>query len=300
MENSSEPTTESTITSENDKGLVALLDVLGFKGLDESEQIRVCALLEQAVDKDLPKMWRMYASSFGRWLQTPIVRMFSDTIIVTFPRTKNGPVAQDLFHFVNNYLGMLFCLLLEDGITLRGAIGYGTISQRKYSIVGSAIIDAGQEYEQTSWAGIHYTAAATAFTVKWHQWAHDNKLADDRRLFETSHNLNQTQFYVAEVPFKATYAQPKHLDSKAASQRFVVPWPKDLRYCLNAREIISHSYETMHSRIHAVLDRLLAQHTETRKREILSNTIAFADKYLLTFPDVNKPIEWAGPLPPME
>jgi hypothetical protein len=286
--------------SEPDMGFVALLDVLGFKTMDEARQIQVSDLLEQAVDEHLPRLWSVQSDRYGRWVQSPIVRMFSDTIVIAFPRAKGGPVAQDLMYFVNDYLGMLFCLLLEDGVKLRGAVGYGSVIERTYAVLGSALLDAEREYEATSWAGIHYTFKAMSFIMRWHQWAQEQNITDNRLLPGTEHRLMLTQFYGVRVPFKSDHTFLVDLDPDMVRHRFVVPWPKEVQSCFHVSQILSGSYDTTYTRIHRVMDEEFNQCACERVRTILAHTIEFADGYLQKFPDVNTPIEFTGPLPQME
>lgn len=282
---------------ESDAGFVALLDVLGFKNMKPSQQKAAADTLEQVVDEMWPTMVEFKHDDYSRWLKKPCVRMFSDTIVIAYPRTPNGRVAQDLFHFVNDTLGLLYCYLLTDGVLLRGSVGYGSIWERPYGVYGSAIIDAQAEYEKTSWAGIHYSVKATSIVARWHAWAQEHGVADDRKLLGTEHNLNQTQFYVAEVPFKSTCALPTSVPPSLARNRFVVPWPKDIRALYNSAHILANEYTTAYERIHEVFDAELQRCNGDRVREILTYTTNFADKYLSRFPELNLPIEWQGPLP---
>lgn len=297
---SSEP--RHTAKSSNDElstdtGFVALLDVLGFKDMEPSRQQAVADSLELVVDEVWPKMVGMTHDSYSRWLNKPCVRMFSDTIVIAYPRPPQGPVAQDLFHFVNDTLGLLYCYLFTDGFLLRGSIGYGSIWERRYGVFGSAIIDAKAEYEETSWAGIHYSAEATSVVTRWHVWAKEHGVADDRELMGTEHNLNQTQFYVADVPFKPSCKLPTSIHPHYAGKRFVVPWPKDIRAIYDIANILRNDQKTTYARIHEVLDVELQRCNSDRVREILTNTTNFANTYVARFPDVNRPIEWQGPLP---
>jgi hypothetical protein len=279
-----------------DTGFVALLDVLGFGGMTEQRTSQVAAALEHAVDSLLPKLTELMPQSSKQRLKEPVVRMFSDTIIIAFPRIQGSSVIQDMFHFVNDYLGMLFCLLLSDRILLRGAVGYGTIIQRKYGVYGTAILDAQDEYEATSWAGIHFTVAATSFIAKWHDWARTNDVADTRVLPGTTHIMNQTQFYVMNVPFKEAHKFSCIISPHVVTQRFIVPWPKDYRAVIDSQDILAQNQATTYTRIHEVMDVELELGTD-RIREIITNSLAFSEAYLARFPDVNMPLNWEGPLP---
>lgn len=281
-----------------DNGFVALLDVLGFGSMTEQRRSQVAAALEQAVDSLLPKLSELMPQSSKQRLKMPVVRMFSDTIIVAFPRIQGTSVIQDMFHFVNDFLGMLFCLLLSDRILLRGAVGYGTILERKYGIYGTAILDAKNEYEETSWASIHFTVAATSFMAKWHQWAMENGVSDTRLLPGTTYVMNRTQFYVSNVPFKSSHKFSSDIPLTEVGKRFVVPWPKDLRTVIESEHILAQKQTTSYTRIHEVMDVEFA-HGSERVREIITNTLDFAETYLTRFPDVNRPLNWEGPLPPM-
>lgn len=287
----------SSDAPQSDNGFVALLDVLGFKRMTPSRQQAVAASLEQAVDEVLPSIGGLRYDDYARWLKKPCVRMFSDTIVIAFPRMPNGPVAQDLFHFVNDTLGLLYCCLFTDGILLRGSVGYGSIWERRYGVFGSAIIDAQAEYEETSWAGIHYSANATLFIKQWHSWAMERGVRDTRQLAGTEHNLNQTQFYVADVPFKCSYKLPTSVPPELVRMRFVVPWPKDFRMVFDRSRILGNDCQTAHARIYEVVEAELHGCEDKRVNQILDNTMKFADTYLAKFPGVNRPIEWHGPLP---
>ncbi len=281
-----------------DSGFVALLDVLGFGSMTEQRRSQVAAALEHSVDSLLPKLSELMPQSSKQRLKEPIVRMFSDTIIIAFPRIQGSSVIQDIFHFVNDYLGMLYCLLLSDRVLLRGAVGYGTIIERKYGIYGTAVLDAQDEYEATSWAGIHFTVAATSFIAKWHDRAKKHEVTDTRVLPGTGHNINQTQFYVSIVPFKAPHKFSCDVSPTLVNQRFIVPWPKDFRSVIESEHIIAQRLLTTYTRIHEAMDDEY-EHGSERVREIITNTLCFAEAYLSRFPEVNKPLNWEGPLPPM-
>ncbi|GMV23840.1 MAG: hypothetical protein D8M52_10820 [Chlorobi bacterium] len=147
---------ESSPNTDIDKGFVAILDVLGFGRLSEQDQSAVASVLEHTIDRLLPMFDSMSSDTVTGRLKSTKFRMFSDTIVIAFPREPNGAVNQDMFHFISDYLGSLFCLLLDQNIPLRGAVGYCTIVEGKYGIYGKAVVDAKYEYEATSWAGIHY------------------------------------------------------------------------------------------------------------------------------------------------
>lgn len=288
---------ESDDELQTDNGFVALLDVLGFKRMSTERQRAVVDTLEQAVDEVFPLIGGLRYDDYARWLKKPCVRMFSDTIVIAFPRTPYGPIAQDLFHFLNDTLGLLYCCLFTDGVLLRGSVGYGRIWERRYGVFGSAIIDAQAEYEETSWAGIHYSANATSVIAEWHAWAMERGVNDSRQLAGTGHNLNQTQFYVADVPFKSSCKLPASIPPEWERKRFIVPWPKYFRAIHDIPRILANDHMTQHARIHKVLDSELQRCQSDRVQEILTYTMDFADTYLSRFPDLNLPIEWRGPLP---
>jgi hypothetical protein len=297
----SEITAQPSINEvQTDNGFVALLDVLGFKSMSDEKQQVVAALLEHACDEVLPTIWQISAERYERWLQVPVVRMFSDTIVIAFPQTKGSSVAQDQFHLVNDYLGMLFCLFLSEGLMLRGAIGYGSIIVRKYSILGSAIIDASVEYEATSWAGIHCTVCATRFVFRWHKWARETGVVDDRTLPLSDHNLNQALFYVTKVPFKQSCNRLANVPIEIAALRFTVPWPKDYRTIFATRAVLAGEYHSTHTQILGVINAEQEKTDSDRVREILCNTLGFAERYLGRFSDYNAPLIWEGPLPPLK
>lgn len=290
---------ESSPHTDIDKGFVAILDVLGFGKLSEQDQSAVASVLEHTIDRLLPMFDSMRSDTVTGRLKSTKFRMFSDTIVIAFPREPNGAVNQDMFHFINDYLGSLFCLLLDQNILLRGAVGYGTIVEGKYGIYGKAVVDAKYEYEATSWAGIHYTTAATSFIAKWHSWAANNDVKDSRSLIGTTHNANQMQFFVSDVTFKTELKNDANARPMHIAQRFAVPWPKDLRFVKNVSEILLHQPKTAHMRALAILSVDLDS-LEDRVREIRLNTIGFLERYLARFPDANLPLEWEGPLPPLE
>lgn len=285
---------ESVARSTN--GFVALLDVLGVKQMSDEQMKRIVLLLEKVNDEVLPEMTEAVLHLGSRWLKRPIARLFSDTIIIAFPRVEESNLAQDTFHLINDYLGSVFCLFLSDNIKVRGAVGYGTIHEAKYGIFGTAINNASAEYEMTSWAGIHYTIESTSVALKWHRWAEDNDIKDSRFLIGTTHNLNHTHFYLARVPFKVGYRLPERITPEHAATRLVVPWPKDYRTIINYSKHIANDRSTMYTLVHGILDDE-ANNGSDRVREIVSNTLSLFDRYIEHFPDVNQPLSIEGPLP---
>lgn len=296
--------TSGTISGVGDSkpanGFVAVLDVLGFKSMTVEQQVNVASLLEQAVDEILPQLWVLRAEQVTRWLQPPIVKMFSDTIVVAFPMKPENRVAQDLFHYVNDYLGMLFSHLLLEGVKLRGTVGYGTVIDRKYSLLGRAIVDAACEYESTSWSGIHYSVAASAVIEGWRSWVvEDGGERYERTLPATEHNLNQAQFYETNVPFKENHKLPTTMKPETARLRFTVPWPKDVRGILHVRQLLLSEPEHPYTRIRRVLEPEIESCHDPSVKIKLVNTLEYASRYLQQFPGTNEPLRVSGPLPPM-
>lgn len=282
--------------SGSDYGFVALLDVLGFGRLTDEEMTRVVVQLEQCNDEILPQIFELLSEEKKRWMQKPKVTLFSDTIIMAFPRVPKSYISQDIFHFINDCVGQLFCLLLSEGIKLRGAIGYGTILQRKHIIYGRAILDARAEYEETSWAGVHYSHHAGYYAAKWCEWSINNGSKDRRMLPGTDHRLNKCQFSVAPIPFKPNCKFPEEMPEALRKSRFVVPWPKDYRTIVDFQRAVALDTSSIHTLVHAILDPDLAiddQHV----REIIGHTLAYFDAYIKEFPGVNSQLPPPTPFP---
>lgn len=273
-----------------DKGFVALIDVLGFASFDSAKQRLVADLIVSFVDNIVPQILETEWQQNTRWFAHPDVRAYSDTIVLIFQLSAERRIAQDVFYSINTFIGRLLSLFLLDGILLRGAIGYGDVHVWKYGVYGSAVIDVKSEFEQTDWSGVHYGNCACSVAAQWLKFKFENKITDTRTIHHTSHSAFETNFVPWIVPFKSNV--------QVSPQRFVVPWPKEIATTMTFDEIIQDSAPTPILRVLRAVEPLV-ESGQTSLEIKGRNTRDFVQWYLNRFNEFNVVPEVRGQIPPL-
>lgn len=269
-----------------ERGFVALIDVLGFVTFAPAKQRLVVDLIAHFVDDAVPKLLEAEWHNNGRWFARPVVRAYSDTIVLLFPLNSERRIAQDVFYSINAFIGRLQSLFLLDGVLLRGALGYGDLCIWKYGVYGSAVVDVKSEFENTNWSGVHYGAQACRVAAQWLRYKIQDGIIETRTIHHTSHSAYDTNFVLWNVPFKTAVSH---------TQRLVVPWPKEIAITMTFEEIVLNSAPTPFMRVlHAVEP--LMQSSESSLAAKGRNTLDFVRWYLSRFSDFNVIPEVSGPI----
>jgi len=141
-------------------GVVALLDALGLKGIwarAEPDQVvesweEVLAAFAESADKLKARLGRRRRTV----VDTYKVVAFSDTIIVTL-RTSDPAF---YIPVMGGLIAGPFILGLTKGVYFRGTISIGKFHQTGSLIIGPAIDEAAEWYEQADWIGISTSPSA--------------------------------------------------------------------------------------------------------------------------------------------
>ena len=140
-------------------GVIILLDVLGTKGIWRRLQ-----------PKDYVKKWleiRNYLENIQKIKNLVIVEdhLFSDTVIISMTPFEDNCNALQLLGFASLISQYLLYLGFEKELLFRGVISYGDYYTDKEIIIGQAIDEAAEYYEQPNWMGISMTPQ-TAYLYK--------------------------------------------------------------------------------------------------------------------------------------
>ncbi len=152
------------MTSEMTHGkcIVALLDVLGARTHDIEMTERVFEQtkdLRGIIEEALAEMQKPIdesndqAGSPGPRLPAPEYRRFGDTVLLLWHVGQEHKYLPFLGYALSN----IFVDALNQGIPLRGALGYGDVAYDKEVAVGPAISDVAEWYEEADALGVLVT-----------------------------------------------------------------------------------------------------------------------------------------------
>ncbi len=136
------------------KGIVALLDYLGTKGILATRPAR-------SVVRDWLELVDNIAAQvdqLAKGLDAHVISL-SDTIVVTLA----GAEAKELLKVMTDCLAGPFFEAFSKGIFLRGAMSYGWFYQEDTRIIGPAIDEAAAWYEVTDWLGLSATPSVEQY-----------------------------------------------------------------------------------------------------------------------------------------
>ena len=149
---------------EKKEGVVAILDVLGFKEMlkkDKPNKIyNNWSSIKKQLNKQL-KLDRKIEKEIGHPIPKIDKYFFSDTIVL-FSEICD---LNEMFYFYGHVGNLFNYSMLKKGIFFRGAISYGEYYAEKDIFLGSAIADAGEWHDQADWAGLMITPK-TSFLIK--------------------------------------------------------------------------------------------------------------------------------------
>ncbi len=143
------------------EGAIAVLDVLGIKGIwSRTETEKIIGKWEETVQGF--KALHSAIETHGDPKIIPTVQAFSDTIIITYEGKIND---NKIIEYLGGYLILSFVSSLLNGIFLRGAISVGKYYSSPSLMIGPAVDEAVEWHQHADWLGVILTPSAT-FTVE--------------------------------------------------------------------------------------------------------------------------------------
>jgi hypothetical protein len=157
---------------EKQEGIVAILDALGASSYDDS-----------AVNQFLRSRERVF-ERLEEYLEekTAITRQqlkmftFNDTVVIALVCARRPPDLKQIGAF-SAILRKFLVESMNSGLLFRGAAAIGEFraDDATNTIMGDAVTDAAQWYEQTEWVGVHYTPRSNLKIEHLMQGATDRK-----------------------------------------------------------------------------------------------------------------------------
>ncbi len=139
--------------SSSQTGVVAFLDVLGWKGVYDRKDNAVGALRSLIQEEDVR------AEKFrGKFSQEIVIKSISDTVVVLLACSQNEissgimAVGEICEHFISRSI--------VSELPMRGAVSYGEFFQEGNIFVGKAVDEAAAWHEYADWIGVHLTPSA--------------------------------------------------------------------------------------------------------------------------------------------
>ncbi len=136
-------------------GAIAVLDVLGIKGMWETEPVEQIVQKWERLVFDFRDIEKSLNSDSNNNIVIHI-QYFSDTIIVTY----EGDDPIDLLSYMSLHLTYPFCHSFSEKVFLRGAISVGKFRRTDNMIIGPAIDEAAKCYEHHKWIGVTLAPSA--------------------------------------------------------------------------------------------------------------------------------------------
>lgn len=151
--------------NEFEKGIVTFLDVLGWKGLWQSnkEAVSQLKLLVRKTKKQANEIISEYnkrenaKNVLHKDIKIKVVSI-SDTIVFL-----TGTESIEAIQFHAQLCAWIIEYALSKGFPLRGAISYGEFSESMNIMLGPAIDEAAAWHESTDWIGVILTPSAQMY-----------------------------------------------------------------------------------------------------------------------------------------
>jgi len=137
-------------------GAIALLDVLGIKGIWKREPVEEIVKKWVSIVSDFTDIEKALKNDQNAKIETHL-QFFSDTVIVTY----EGKDPIDLLAYMSLHLTYPFCHSFLQKIFLRGTICTGKFRRTENMIIGPTIDEAAEYYEQYNWMGITLSPTAS-------------------------------------------------------------------------------------------------------------------------------------------
>jgi len=141
------------------QGSVAILDILGFRGLWGNKPPNEI-FLQMTKYKDLLIKFKQKIDqgdmAFGKLLSQMNFHTFSDTIIITLEIEKEESLLKSI-PLMGTIVGNLYADVLADKLLLRGAISIGSFYTNQDTLIGPSIDDCAEWYDKANWSGVQLT-----------------------------------------------------------------------------------------------------------------------------------------------
>lgn len=136
------------------EGAIAIIDILGIRGLWARDEIKKTIDEWQNIIDDFKDFVKI-AEDFDPNVKVNL-QVFSDTIILTY---ESSDVIKAL-EYISTHLAYPFCHSILRKIFLRGTISVGKFIRSESLIVGPPIDEAVEWYELSDWMGISLSPSA--------------------------------------------------------------------------------------------------------------------------------------------
>ncbi|MDE1877997.1 MAG: hypothetical protein KGI07_05635 [Thaumarchaeota archaeon] len=136
-------------------GAIAMIDVLGVKGIWMKEPIEEIITNWDRIVSDFEQIQTAMENHNANFEQH--MQFFSDTIIVTY----QGDNLLNLLSHLSLHLAYPFCDAMLHRIFFRGVISVGRFRRTRNMIIGPAVDEAAEWYENYNWMGITLCPSAS-------------------------------------------------------------------------------------------------------------------------------------------
>lgn len=184
-------------------GAVALLDVLGWKGIWQRSDTAlddIQSLVDDANHKSREWSFNKKRNAFGGrfdGLQANVISI-SDTIAITVVGKLDLTV-----EFISLLSMSAIFRSIEKGIPVRGAISYGRFLTKKNVLLGPAVDEVASWYEQAEWIGVSLTPTAALQVNRKKLYAHsalvDHDLPTKAGMMKNTVAVNWPRYYHPEA-----------------------------------------------------------------------------------------------------
>ena len=148
------------------KGIIAFLDIMGYKKIIENNEIEYVAKIISDIMVKLPlQIEKILKDEIGISKEkfTPFkeidVSVITDSIIIFLPINKqiNKQIIGMYWLFFIVYISFLFKKTFDEGLPLRGAIDYGDFYKDQYCFAGKPLIRCHELSKELQFAGCVFT-----------------------------------------------------------------------------------------------------------------------------------------------
>jgi hypothetical protein len=156
-----------------ESGVVAILDALGASSYDDRQinrfldsRDRVISNLKEWAESDHGSVAKSEVHTFT----------FNDTIVLVLKCPKSGLMLERAAAMAA-YLRQFIVSSMADGMLFRGSAALGSfyMDEESNTVMGEAVVDAAQWYEEAQWVGVHFTPRSTLLLRALMEEAQDDK-----------------------------------------------------------------------------------------------------------------------------
>ena len=191
--------------------VIAILDILGTKGIWTEQSIDKYFHVIDKVEKDL-NFWKNHFDSLTK--KKPFefdFVTFSDTLIITIiNKEKHDYFFDELIEGFSQFILGVFQSYLADNFFLRGAISFGDIEKRGSHFVGPAVDDAAEYFELQDMIGICLTPKTTIameYSIEWNL-KYNRKKIDEYVIKYKTPLKNKMEFDLYQINWAKQFLDP--------------------------------------------------------------------------------------------